>query len=31
VREIRRALRAQLDELDAWAATAEAVDRVPVA
>ncbi len=31
VREIRAALQAQLDELDAWAATAEAVDGVPVA
>ncbi|WP_222272266.1 SDR family NAD(P)-dependent oxidoreductase [Modestobacter marinus] len=31
VRSIRAALRGQLEELDAWAPTAEAVDRVPAA
>jgi short-subunit dehydrogenase len=30
LKEMRAALQAQLDELDTWAATAEAVDRVPV-
>ena len=30
VKEIRAALQAQLDELEAWASTAEAVDGVPV-
>jgi hypothetical protein len=29
VAQIRAALRSQLDELDAWAAVAEAVDGVP--
>lgn len=31
LREMRAALQAQLDELEAWAATSEAVDRLPVA
>ncbi len=30
VKEIRAALQAQLDELEAWTSTAEAVDGVPV-
>jgi hypothetical protein len=31
VQQIRAALQSQLDELEAWAATSEAVDGVPVA
>jgi hypothetical protein len=31
VQQIRAALQSQLDELEAWAATSDAVDGVPVA